>query len=88
MLVNIHFFFLWRAKAQYSDLLFLFLNFYTVLRRAERDEMRKIKFEATQIHLVLSDVLVVVCYIAVFRVVTQRSSLLGALRDDTKNCCL
>ena len=50
MLVNIDFFFLWRAKAQYSDLLFLFLNFYAVLRRAERDEMRKIKFEATQIH--------------------------------------
>ena len=29
-----------------------------------------------------------VCYTAVFRVVTQRSSPLGALRDDTKNCCL
>ena len=29
----------------------------------------------------------VVCYTAVFSVVTQRSSL-GALRDDTKNGCV
>ena len=34
--------------------------------------------------------LLVVCYTAVFRVVTQRSSPLegGALRDDTKNGCV
>ena len=33
---------------------------------------------------------VLVCYTAVFRVVTQRSSPLwgGALRDDTKNGCV
>ena len=32
----------------------------------------------------------IVCYTAVFSVVTQRSSPLvgGALRDDTKNCCV
>ena len=29
-----------------------------------------------------------VCYTAVFSVVTQRSSPLGALRDDTKNGCV
>ena len=29
-----------------------------------------------------------VCYTAVFRVVTQRSSPLEALRDDTKNGCV
>ena len=30
----------------------------------------------------------VVCYTAVFSVVTQRYSPLGALRDDTKNGCV
>ena len=30
----------------------------------------------------------VVCYTAVFSVVTQRSSPLEALRDDTKNGCV
>ena len=34
--------------------------------------------------------LLIVCYTAVFSVVTQRSSPLwgAALRDDTKNCCV
>ena len=30
----------------------------------------------------------VVCYTAIFSVVTQRSSWGGALRDDTKNGCV
>ena len=30
---------LWRAKTQYSDFLFLFLNFDTVFRRTEREEI-------------------------------------------------
>ena len=36
------------------------------------------------------DALLIVCYTAVFSVVTQRSSPLwgGALRDDTKNACV
>ena len=31
---------------------------------------------------------ILVCYTAVFSVVTQRSSWGGALRDDTKNGCV
>ena len=41
MLVNIHFVCVWRAKTRYSDLLFLFLNFSTVFRRTERDELHE-----------------------------------------------
>ena len=39
---------LWRAKTQYSDFLFFLLNFNTVLRRTEREEI--IKFEGAEIY--------------------------------------
>ena len=50
------------GRKQYSDFLFLFLNFDTVSRRTEREEISASKFEAARIHI-LSDVFVAVAIV-------------------------
>ena len=45
---------LWRAKTQWCEFLFLFLNFDTVFRRTERDGISAIKFEAARIHFLVT----------------------------------
>ena len=50
------------GRKQYSDFLFLFLNFDKVSRRTEREEISASKFEAARIHI-LSDVFVAVAIV-------------------------
>ena len=50
------------GRKQYSDFLFLFLNFDKVSRRTERGEISARKFEAARIHI-LSDVFVAVAIV-------------------------
>ena len=50
------------GRKQYSDFLVLFLNYDTVSRRTEREEISASKFEAARIHI-LSDVFVAVAIV-------------------------